>query len=75
MDMREGIKQSCDIYFYEVARRLGIDRLSETAKKFGLGKPVLEGLIEERSGVVPNTDWKKKISGKTGILEKHFMLE
>mgnify|MGYP001158196716 FL=1 len=68
MDMREGIKQSCDIYFYEVARRLGIDRLSETAKKFGLGKPVLKGLIEERSGVVPNTSWKKKNIGKNWYL-------
>ena len=35
MDMREGLKQSCDVYFYEVARKLGIDRLSETARKFG----------------------------------------
>ena len=34
--------------------------LSETAKKFGLGEPVLEGFVEERSGVVPNTRWKKK---------------
>ena len=38
MNMRTGIKRSCDVYFYEVARRLGVDRLSETAKKFGLGK-------------------------------------
>ena len=68
MDMRNGIKQSCDIYFYEVARKLGIDRLSETAKKFGLGKPVLKGLIEERSGVVPNTSWKKKNIGKNWYL-------
>ena len=60
IDMRDGIKQSCDIYFYEVARKLGIDRLSETAKKFGLGKDVLKGFIEERNGVVPNTTWKKK---------------
>ena len=51
MDMREAIKQSCDIYFYEVARKLGIDRLSETAKKFGLGQPVLKDFIEERKGV------------------------
>ena len=68
MDMREGIKQSCDVYFYEVARKLGIDRLSETAKIFGLGKPVLKGLIEERSGVVPNTSWKKKNIGKNWYL-------
>ena len=56
-----GIKRSCDVYFYEVARKLGVDRLSETAKKFGLGKKVLEGFIEERSGVVPNTKWKKNL--------------
>ena len=64
VDMKEAIKQSCDVYFYEVARRLGVDRLSETAKKFGLGKKVLEGFIEERQGVVPNTQWKKTNIGK-----------
>ncbi len=68
MDMRDGIKQSCDIYFYEVARKLGIDRLSETARKFGLGNKVLEGFIEERTGVVPNTKWKKKYIGKNWYL-------
>ena len=68
MDMREGIKQSCDVYFYEVARQLGIDRLAKTAKKFGLGKPVLDELIEERNGVVPNTEWKKKNIGKNWYL-------
>ena len=68
MNMREGIKQSCDIYFYEVARRLGIDRHSETARKFGLGEPVLKELVEERSGVVPNTSWKKKNIGKNWYL-------
>ncbi len=68
MDMRDGIKQSCDIYFYELARKLGIDRLSETAKKFGLGKDVLKGFIEERNGVVPNTTWKKKNIGKNWYL-------
>ena len=64
VDMKEAIKQSCDVYFYEVARRLGVDRLSETAKKFGLGKKVLEGFLEEKQGVVPNTKWKKTNIGK-----------
>mgnify|MGYP001393892491 CR=1 FL=1 len=68
MDMRDGIKQSCDIYFYEVARKLGIDRLSVTAEKFGLGKQVLKDFIEERNGVVPNTEWKKKYVGKNWYL-------
>ncbi len=64
MNLRNGIKQSCDIYFYEVARRLGIDRLSVTAKQFGLGQKVLGTFNEERSGVVPNTKWKLKNIGK-----------
>ncbi len=68
MNMRTGIKRSCDVYFYEVARRLGVDRLSVTAKKFGLGKKVLNDFIEERSGVVPNTSWKKKNIGQNWYL-------
>ena len=68
MRMKNAIKRSCDIYFYEVARRLGVDRLSETVKKFGLGKKILEGFKEERSGVVPNTKWKKKYIGKNWYL-------
>ncbi len=68
VDMRTAIKRSCDVYFYEVARILGVDRLSVTAKKFGLGKTVLDGFIEERSGIVPNTNWKKKFIGKNWYL-------
>ena len=63
MNLRSAIKQSCDVYFYEVARRLGIDRLSETAKKFGLGGKVLDNFVEEKKGVVPNTQWKLKNIG------------
>ena len=68
MDMRSAIKRSCDVYFYEVARRLGVDKLSITAKKFGLGKEMFNGFLEERSGVVPNTKWKKKYIGKNWYL-------
>ena len=68
MNMRSAIKRSCDVYFYEVARRLGVDRLSETAKNFGLGKKVLRDFSEERSGVVPSTSWKKKYIGQNWYL-------
>ena len=64
VNLRKGIQRSCDVYFYEVARKLGVDRLSVTAKKFGLGKQVLSDFVEERSGVVPNTKWKKKFIGQ-----------
>ena len=68
VSMRTAIKRSCDVYFYEIARRLGVDRLSATAKKFGLGEKVLEDFIEEREGVVPNTKWKKKYIGQNWYL-------
>ena len=64
VNLRKGIQRSCDVYFYEFARKLGVDRLSVTAKKFGLGKEVLSDFTEERSGVVPNTKWKKKFIGQ-----------
>ena len=66
--LREGIKQSCDIYFYEVARRLGVDRLAETANKFGLGNKVFDILDEERTGLVPSTKWKLKNIGRGWLL-------
>ena len=68
MGLRNAIKQSCDVYFYEVARRLGVDRLSETAKKFGLGEKVFDIFNEEKVGVVPNTKWKLKNIGKNWYL-------
>ena len=51
--------------FYEVARKLGVDRLSETAKKFGLEKSH-DGFIEERAGVVPTLSGRKNLLGKIG---------
>ena len=69
MKLRNAIKQSCDTYFYEVARRLGVDRLNLTAKKFGLGNKVLDGIFpDEKVGLVPSTKWKKKILGRGWVL-------
>ena len=69
VSLREAMKQSCDTYFYEVARRLGVDKLSETAKKFGLGKEVFGNLFfNEKKGLVPNTVWKKNALGKNWLL-------
>ncbi len=68
VNLRKGIQRSCDVYFYEIARKLGVDRLSETAKRFGLGKKVLNDFFEEKSGVVPNTKWKKKFVGQNWYL-------
>ena len=69
VNLREAMKQSCDTYFYEVARRLGVDRLSVTAKKFGLGEKVFKNIFEnEKQGLVPNTEWKKNALGRNWVL-------
>jgi len=69
MNLRNAIKQSCDVYFYETARKLGVDRLNLTASKFGLGNTVLKGTIgNEKKGLVPSTKWKKEKLGKGWVL-------
>ena len=69
MKLRNAIKQSCDTYFYETARKLGVDRLSITASKFGLGDEVLNGIFpNEKKGLVPNTKWKKDTLGIGWVL-------
>lgn len=52
------IVESCDVFFYEIGKRLSIDTLSRYALGFGLGVPVGIELEDERSGIVPSTDWK-----------------
>ena len=69
MKLRNAIKQSCDIYFYEMARFLGVDRLSIIAKRYGLGSNILKNVyFDEKKGVVPNTEWKKNALGKSWYL-------
>jgi len=68
MNLRNAIKQSCDVYFYEIARRLGVDRLAVTARKFGLGEKVLDSFNEEKSGVVPDTKWKLENIGRGWVI-------
>ena len=69
VSLRNAMKQSCDTYFYEIARKLGVDKLSATAKKFGLGEKVFGDLFEiEKKGLIPNTQWKKNALGKGWLL-------
>ena len=69
MGLRNAIKQSCDVYFYETARKLGVDRLNLTAMKFGLGHKVLKGVLaNEKKGLVPSTKWKKDNLGRGWVL-------
>ena len=69
VSLNNAMKQSCDTYFYEVSRLLGVDRLKITAEKFGLGKKVLGEYFEnEKKGLFPNTFWKKNNLEKGWVL-------
>ncbi len=56
--MRNAIKHSCDIFFYEAAKRAGIDRIERMAKKFGLGQSYDFDVPGEKPGLVPGKGWK-----------------
>ncbi|HEY2070397.1 MAG TPA: penicillin-binding protein 2 [Rhizomicrobium sp.] len=56
--LKQGIQHSCDVFFYEVARRLGIDRMHDAAVKLGFGKATGIELPQEHAGVMPSSAWK-----------------
>lgn len=63
VDITMAIAQSCDVYFYQLGRRLGVDRLAEYAKKCGLGSCTGIDLSNESEGLIPTSEWKKKRFG------------
>jgi penicillin-binding protein 2 len=63
--MLHGFEQSCDVYYYQIGRQLGIDRLAATARRLGLGHPTGFELPEE-AGLVPDSEWYDRTMGKRG---------
>jgi len=63
MVLREAIKHSCDVFFFETARRLGIDKIAAMANRFGLGDTTGIDLPGEVTGLIPTTDWKFATTG------------
>jgi penicillin-binding protein 2 len=63
LDMVEAIKHSCDIYFYELSKRVGIDRMSAMAKRLGLGQSLDFDVPGERAGLIPTREWKQATIG------------
>ena len=59
VNTKRAIQASCDVYFYESAVEMGIERMSAFLKKFNLGKETEIDLASEKNGVVPNKEWKK----------------
>jgi penicillin-binding protein 2 len=64
VDLIDGIRFSCDVYFYELARRVGIDKIAEVCKRFGLGQTVGIDLPNEKAGSIPTRAWKRATLGQ-----------
>ncbi len=64
MNLHKALVDSCDVFFYNVGERMGIDTIASFASKFGLGRPTGIDLASERSGIVPSSAWKEKVRGE-----------
>lgn len=60
VDMKNSLKHSCDVFYYDIAKTLDIDLLADTARKFGLGQTYELGIPGQQRGVVPDRDWKRE---------------
>ena len=65
MNLRDSIAQSCDVYFYELANRLGIDALAESLDDFGIGSVTGVDLPSEKRGILPSSEWKRRVIGSS----------
>ncbi len=64
LDLRQALIRSCDVYFYETARRVGVDAIAEMGNHLGLGHPLGIDVPAERPGLLPTIKWKMKALGQ-----------
>lgn len=64
IDLEQAIAQSCDVYFYELAYRLGIDKMQGFLQHFGFGRVTGLDSVGERPGILPSREWKQRARGK-----------
>lgn len=65
VDLTEAISQSCDVYFYGIARDVGVDRIADMARRFGLGTTYGIEIQGEKRGLIPTRQWKKDALGES----------
>ena len=63
-NLRKSLRESCDVFYYQLGEKLGVDKIAAAAKSFKLGSPLGVELLNERSGLIPTSDWKLKRFGK-----------
>ncbi|MFT5482574.1 MAG: penicillin-binding protein 2 [Halieaceae bacterium] len=61
VNLMTSIEQSCDVYYYDLSHRLGIDRIYDFASQFGLGSKTNVDITAERSGLLPSREWKRRV--------------
>ena len=64
IELGDAIEQSCDVYFYELAHRMGINRMHDYLREFGFGDKTGIDLLGERSGLLPSKEWKRRVHNK-----------
>lgn len=64
VNLIKSLRESCDVYYYQLGEKLGVDRIAEMAGKFRLGTPLGIGLGNEKPGMIPTSEWKLKRFGK-----------
>ena len=67
-NLTKAIQQSCDVYFYTVSMKLGIDHVHDFLTQFGLGQPPDVDLVGALNGVIPSPEWKRKTMHKPWYL-------
>ena len=68
VDLFKALQQSCDVYFYEIAQRTGINRIAAMAERLGLGSPTGVELPGERGGLIPTKDWKRRTRDESWLV-------
>jgi penicillin-binding protein 2 len=63
-NLRKSLRESCDVYYYQLGEKLGVDKIAAAAQAFKLGTPLGVELLNERSGLIPTSEWKQKRFGK-----------
>ncbi len=68
MDLAASLRESCDVYYYEIAQRVGIDRIADMARKLGLGQRYDLPINAVASGLMPDKDWKTETKGEDWLI-------
>lgn len=68
VDMRGALRESCDVWFYEIAQRLGLEQMRGVAEKFGFGSDIIENFLEQSTALLPSRSWKASKRGAEWVI-------